>query len=115
VKLPNSANAHIDRAKIVNYLLAPDHPEGAGKAEFFRRFGCSVDGWECLAEALLAHARSHPVASCSENAYGAKYRIEGPILCPDGRSPSIRTVWIIDRGEDAPRLVTAHPVQYIGA
>jgi hypothetical protein len=27
----------------------------------------------------------------------------------EGRQWSIRTVWIIDRGEEAPRLVTAYP------
>ena len=27
----------------------------------------------------------------------------------ESRQWSIRTVWIIDRGEDAPRLVTAYP------
>jgi hypothetical protein len=63
-----------------------------------------------LAEALLAHARTHPVASMSENQYETKYRIEGPVVCSEGRSPSIRTVWIIDSGADKPRLVTAHPL-----
>ena len=93
----------------MDYVLAPDHPEGAGKAEFFAHFGFSPDAWEVLAEALLAHARTHPVVSTSETRYGVKYRIEGPVVCPNGRSPSIRTVWIIDAGTDAPRLVTAHP------
>ena len=109
MNLPNAANAHVEQAKIVDYLLAPEHPEGAGKAEFFAHFGFTVGAWQVLAEALLAHARTHPVASMSETQYGTKYRIEGPIVCPDGRAPSIRTVWIIDSGADEPRLVTAHP------
>ena len=109
MNLPNAANAHVEPAKIVNYLLAPEHPEGAGKAEFFTHFGFTVDEWQLLAEALLAHALTLRVASMSETQYGTKYRIEGPVVCPDGRTPSIRTVWIIDRGADKPRLVTAHP------
>ena len=109
MNLPNAQIAHVERNKIVAYLLAPDHPEGAGKAEFFAHFGFTVDLWEVLADALLAHARTHPVASVSETRYATKYRIEGPVACPDGRSPSIRTVWIVDGGSDAPRLVTAHP------
>jgi hypothetical protein len=45
VKLPNVENARIDRTKIVDYLLAIDHPEGAGKATFFLRFGFTIDDW----------------------------------------------------------------------
>ncbi len=78
--------------KIIGYLLAPEHPEGAGKAEFFAHFGCAVEAWEVLAEALLAHGRTHPVASMSETRYGTQYRIEGPVVCLDGRTPSIRPV-----------------------
>lgn len=110
MNLPNAENAHVERSKIVDYLLALEHPEGAGKAEFFAHFGFTVDAWQLLAEALLAQARTHPVASMSETRYGTKYRIEGPVVCSDGRSPSIRTVWIIDSGADKPRQVTAHPL-----
>jgi hypothetical protein len=39
VKLPNASKARVDRSKVVDYLLAIDHPEGAGKAEFFTQFG----------------------------------------------------------------------------
>jgi len=110
VHLPNAINAYAERSKIVGYLLAFDHPEGGGKAEFFTRFGFTADEWQVLADALIAHAGTHPVSSTSESKYGTKYRIEGQIPCPDGRSPSIRAVWIIDTGADAPRLVTAHPL-----
>ena len=110
MNLPNARRAIVERAKIVDYLLAPEHPEGAGKAEFFTHFGFVAAEWEALADALLMHARTHPVSSKSESNYGTKYRIEGPIRCPNGRSPSIRAVWIIDSGTDTPRLVTAHPL-----
>jgi len=110
VNLPNANNAYVERSKITDYLLAFDHPEGGGKADFFTRFGFSTDEWQVLADALIAHARGNPVSSTSESKYGTKYRIDGQIRCPDGRSPSIRVVWIIDTGADAPRLVTAHPL-----
>lgn len=110
VRLPNAENARVERSKITDYLLAFDHPEGAGKAEFFASFGFSVAQWEVLADALLIHARTHPVSSSSRTQYGTKYRMDGPICCPDGRSPTIRAVWIIDEGAESPRLVTAHPL-----
>ena len=110
MNLPNAINAYVERSKIVDYLLAFEHPEGSGKAEFFTRFGFTTEKRQVLADALIAHARTHPVSSMSESNYGTKYRIDGPIHCPDGRSPSLRAVWIIDTRADAPRLVTAHPL-----
>ena len=110
MNLPFLDRAVIEQTKIVDYLLAFDHPEGASKAEFFGRFGFSAEEWQILANALLHHAKTNAVSSTSPSKFGAKYRIDGPILCPDGRSPSIRAVWIIDAGSDVPRLVTAYPL-----
>ena len=96
MRLPNVENARVERNKFTDYLLAFDHPEGAAKAESFASFGFTMTQWELLAEALLAHARSHEVSSSSRSQYGTKYRIDGAISCPDGRAPTIRSVWIID-------------------
>jgi hypothetical protein len=110
VLLPNHDGARVDREKITDYLLAHDHPEGASKADFFTRFGFAAADWSLLAQALLAHAAANPVSAVINSPYGTKYRVDGPIACPDGRSPVIRVVWIIDGGANAPRLVTAHPI-----
>jgi hypothetical protein len=109
LRLPNAENARVERDKIADYLLAFDHPEGAGKAGFFASFGFSVAQWQVLADALLTHARAHSVSSSSRPQYGTKYRIDGPLTCPDGRTPIIRAIWIIDEGAESPRLVTAYP------
>ena len=37
----------------------------------------------------------------------------GALSAPDGRSAQIRTVWQLDRGELAPRLITAYPLEEI--
>jgi hypothetical protein len=29
---------------------------------------------------------------------------------PDGRTPTIRSVWFIETGEEVPRFVTAYPL-----
>jgi hypothetical protein len=39
VRLPNVENAVVEDLKLSGYLLAFDHPEGAGKAEFFSSSG----------------------------------------------------------------------------
>lgn len=110
MKLPNLDKAVVEKKKVTDYLLALDHPEGSSKAEFFTRFGFGIADWQVLAQALLEHAQSNEVASIAPSAFGAKYRVDGPLLCPDGRSPSVRAVWIVDANSDVPRLVTAHPL-----
>jgi hypothetical protein len=44
-----------------------------------------------------------------DSIHGEKYIVEGTIATPVGRVVRVRTVWIIDRGETVPRLVTAFP------
>jgi len=39
-----------------------------------------------------------------------RYEVDGPLNTPAGRTPYVRTVWQLDHGEVAPRLITAYPV-----
>jgi hypothetical protein len=45
-----------------------------------------------------------------ETGYGPRYEVEGKLDSPDGRSPRVRSVWQMDRGDVAPRLITAYPL-----
>jgi hypothetical protein len=107
--LPYAAKARVERKKVVEYLLSFSHPDGRSKAEFFSRFGFSVDEWEVLARALKKHGREHVVTVSARSAHGTRHCVDGPLLTPDGRNPQIRTVWILAEGSRAPRLITAHP------
>jgi hypothetical protein len=63
MKLPNIENAYVPEAKLVKYLLNIEHPSGGkDKAIFFMRFGFTVEDWEVMATALLAHAATYEVA-----------------------------------------------------
>ena len=44
-----------------------------------------------------------------ETLYGMKYVVDGEVRAPTGESIEIRTVWIVEKGEVRPRLVTAYP------
>ena len=109
MQLPNAAQARVDREKITEYLLCASHPDGRSKAEFFARFGFRVDDWGLLAEALRVHGRRHSVVEQVDSPFGTRYTVDGPLQTPDGRNPSVRTVWMIERGGSIPRLITAHP------
>jgi hypothetical protein len=102
--------ALVEEEKITKYLLSDSHPVGRSKAAFFQRFGFRSQAWEVLRDAILEHARSESVVSTTETAFGKKCIIEGPLECPDGRRPLVRTVWFIEQGEEIPRLVTAIPI-----
>ena len=116
MKLPNAVYAQVERAKVADYLLDPNHPDGGSKADFFSRFGDTRKRWEVLADALREHALAHEVVMVVASAHGARYQIDGEMDAPDGRKPRIRSVWIIDikpsneLEKGTPRLITAYPI-----
>lgn len=109
MNLPNAHLAVVDREKVVDYLLNPAHPDNGGKARFFFGLGFTVEQWQVFAEALRRLCGSFPVVQYEESPHGVKYIVIGRIETPSGPSPSVRTVWIVDKGNDNPRLVTAYP------
>ena len=112
MKLPNAERGHVEREKVVAYLLNREHPDGRSKALFFERFGFRATRWRQLAVALRNQAIQSPVSKKEETLYGTRYVVDGPIQTPTGDEPHVRTVWIVEQGRGAsrPRLVTAYPI-----
>lgn len=110
MKLPNAEHALVEDAKLLGYLLNPDHPHGLHKARYLGRLGFVADDVDRLREALLEHGASHEVTAVRQTGFGPRYAVEGRLLTPDGRNPLVRTVWQMDKGEVAPRLITAYPL-----
>lgn len=113
MKLPNAHFAVVEEEKIREYLLNPNHRFGASKARFFREFGFGLDDWEELAIALNDHAAQNEVVRVKETGFGPRYEIDGELTAPDGQRPRIRTVRQLDQGQEAPRLITAYPLESI--
>ena len=111
MKLPNPDKLVVEREKIVDYLLNRGHRYGASKASFFFRFGFQAEKWEQLAQALRCHGRTHQVKKTQETGFGPRYLVEGRLNTPDGRSPRVRSVWQLEPGDVAPRLITAYPLE----
>ena len=109
MKLPNASLALVDREKITEYLLNREHPDNGGKADFFIALGFSLHEWEILAESLRRVAILSEVSRSMESVHGKKYIVEGEIQTPIGKTPNVRTVWIVDAGKSIARLVTAYP------
>ena len=109
MKLPNAERVVIEQEKVADYLLNAAHPDNAGKAPFFVSLGFNRANWPELASALRKLAVATEVAKSMETAHGIKYVLDGCMESPAGRTPMVRTIWIVDRGLDTPRLVTAYP------
>jgi len=89
--------------------MSQTHSVGKWKAGFYRALGFSEASVELLEQRLVALAQSEDVAQVEPSAHGTKYVVEGPLRTPSGRLVQVRTVWIIDTGQDRPRFVTAYP------
>jgi Domain of unknown function (DUF6883) len=113
MKLPNAHLAVVEQAKICDYLLNPVHRFGASKARFFLEFGFTLGAWDVLAVALKLHGMENEVVRVKETGFGPRYEVEGLLTAPDGRYPLVRTVWQVDEGQAAPRLITAYPLEAI--
>ncbi len=107
--LPNRDEAYIPPPKLTDYLLSTTHAVGKSKAKFFIAVGFRRAETAILENALLKIAHTEPVVQIENTSHGTKYVIEGALETPPGEVVSIRTVWIIETGEDRPRFVTAYP------
>jgi len=111
LRLPHRVQARVDKTKICDYLLNPEHRNGGSKAKLFLQLGFNRKNWRRLQHALCVHAKSHPVVSMVETPFGPQFVIEGSLQCPDGRQIQVRSVWQIDVGKIAPRLITSYPLE----
>lgn len=109
MKLPNRENAQVPPSKLREYLLSETHPIGRSKARFLRALGFDDTNVNLLGQALIAIANSEDVKEVTSSPHGTKYVIDGMLETPSGNLTAVRTVWIIDGGQDRPRFVTVYP------
>ena len=110
MKLPNRENAYVPPPKLVNYLLSLSHPVGGSKARFFRSAGFDETNAASLEQGLIDIAHSEDVTETEQTPHGTKYVVEGSLHTPTKGIRRIKTVWIIDAGQEHPRFVTAYPL-----
>jgi hypothetical protein len=84
-------------------------PGARGKAAFFRSLGFVATSWEAPQLVLVEVARSGDANAGKNSEFGTKYEVRASIIGPAGREAVIKTVWIVEAGDDRPRFVTAHP------
>jgi hypothetical protein len=107
--LPAVERAHIDSAKVRDYLLSDVHPVGRFKAVVFQALGYTAEEWERLRDDLLALARKSEAVPGQASTFGRKYEVSGSLRGPNGREAKFTCVWLVAVDDDAPRFITAFP------
>jgi len=104
--LPHAHQAYVDARKLRDYCLDKAHPRGKHKAAVFEgALGITWADAEGLRAALLEAVREAPARFLREDSYGKLYVVDFRMMGPRGPA-TVRSIWIIRRDEDAPRLVT---------
>lgn len=109
MQLPAAERAYVDPAKVRDYLLSPEHPEGQFKAAFFRSLGYQRSNWPRLQHDLQLLASSGNAISAAPTLFGQLFEMSVMLQGPVGRPTLVVTAWIIRNDEDFPRFVTAYP------
>ncbi|MCG3130339.1 MAG: hypothetical protein FLDDKLPJ_01094 [Phycisphaerae bacterium] len=108
MKLPNGDEAYIDRRKLVDYALNPDHDDGKHKAALFRDLlGMTRESVEELISVLRQGALEGEAVPGRRDRYGHRYTVDIDLTGPRG-AVVVRSAWIIRAQEDFPRLVTCY-------
>lgn len=106
MRLPNGNAAIVEDRKLREYVLNPAHPVGRHHAVLFERLlGINLTNPNLLKEALLEAARVASVDRETATLFGTKYELRFDLSGPMGKRRLV-SVWIVDRGEGIPRLVT---------
>ena len=108
MKLPNGQHAIVDDAKLLDYVLNPTHPVGRHHAVLFQKLvGITRDQYLILKNALLEGARDLEVQPGQPSEYGRKYEMRLQLDGPKG-TKVVLAIWLIEAGDDRPRLVTCY-------
>ncbi len=104
--LPNAENAIIDLHKLTGYVLDANNVRGQHKAKVMAAaLGVTIENAEELKTALLRAVLTTECVARELDFYGQRYRVDCKIKTGIGEA-TVRTGWIIRRGEKFPRLTT---------
>jgi hypothetical protein len=108
MKLPHADHAIIDIAKLRDYSLNPLHPEGKHKARVFASLlGFTTADAETLRNMILSAILIEEAIEGVTDEHGQRFVVD---FATEGLQGivTIRTAWIIDRGEAVPRLISCY-------
>jgi hypothetical protein len=106
MRLPGGSAAIVEIPKLRGYCLDPRHPRGRHKARvFLSALGIGQGDTDFLRTALMNAARDGEAVAGESDEYGVRYTV-GFQVTRGGREATVRSAWILLRGESAPRLTS---------
>ena len=106
--LPAGEQAVVEDAKLLDYVLNPEHPVGRHHAGLFERLlGISRVNYEVLKEQLVHAAMSVEVAPGRPSPFGDKFEMRFLVHGPLG-TRRVLAVWMREEGQTSPRLITCY-------
>jgi hypothetical protein len=107
-RLPNADRAVIEIEKLRGYSLNPGHEPGMHKARVFRAaLGLGPEDAEWLRETILLKVVGAAAVKGPPSPFGEKYAVDIEVE-RGGRTATVRTAWIVERGADFPRLTSCY-------
>jgi hypothetical protein len=108
MKLPRGEHAIVDVVKLRDYCLNALHSRGRHKARVFvSALGLTRADAEFLRAELLRAACDADAAVGDVDQFGERYTIDFG-LARDVRRATVRSTWIVRRGERFPRLTSCY-------
>jgi hypothetical protein len=106
--LPNAEIAVVPLEKLRDYSLDSFHPAGKHKARVFRAaLGMTQNDAPRLRAMILQAILVNDAVDQGANVHGNRYSVDFQTIGIPAEV-TIRTAWIIDRGENVPRLTSCY-------
>jgi len=105
----SSERAVIEPAKLRDYLLSVDHPQGRSEALYLSALGYERENWVQLATDIRQQILPLDARHTEDSLWGSKYEILGLLRGPNGREAWVQTIWIVLSGKTDARFVTLVP------
>lgn len=108
MRLPDGEQVVVEDAKLLEYVLNPEHPVGRHHAALFEQLlGITRANYELLKEQLFLAAVSVEVEAGKASPFGEKFEMRVLVRGPLGTRP-VLAVWIREPGPTGPRLITCY-------
>jgi hypothetical protein len=106
--LDDGDRAVVEDAKLLDYVLNPDHPVGRHHAVLFETtLGITRANYSLLKEQLLRAAATVEIEAGKPSPFGQKFEMRFAASGPLGTRP-VLAVWMREVGRAGPRLITCY-------
>ena len=105
MKLPE--NTLIAHEKLTQYLLVLKKRND--KSQWLAQAGYTIENWQLLENDLRAQLLPLDAIPTESTKYGQMYEIRGRLTGPNGKSLSVRTVWMKETATGNTKFITMYP------